>query len=67
MSPIAWVEVRRAAVRLNRRTLLQALVKAGITPDQNSAQRIYFHLGQLPGQPHPAGLYLSPALPNECF
>ena len=49
------------------RALLQALAKAGIAPDENSAREIYFHLGQLPGQPHPAGFWLSPALPNECF
>jgi hypothetical protein len=49
------------------RALLQALAKAGITPDENNAREIYFHLGQLPGQPHPSGLWLSPALPNQCF
>jgi hypothetical protein len=47
------------------RALLQALVKAGITPSDNHAYIINFDLGRLPGQPHPSDLHLSPALPDR--
>ena len=47
------------------RALLQALVKAGITPSDNHARIINFDLGRLPGQPHPSDLHLSPARPDD--
>ena len=49
------------------RALLQAFVKAGITPSENHAWIIAFDLAGLPGQPHPSYLHLSPALPDGCF
>jgi hypothetical protein len=47
------------------RALLQALVEAGITPNENHGWFINFDLGRLPGQPHPSGLHLSPARPDD--
>jgi hypothetical protein len=47
------------------RKLLQALVKAGISPSYNHAWFIDFSLGRLAGQPHPSELHLSPARPED--
>lgn len=48
------------------RALLQAFVKAGISPSDNHAWNIGFSLGRLPGQPHPSYLHLSPiSLPAQ--
>jgi hypothetical protein len=49
------------------RALLQAFVKAGITPSDNHARNIGFALGSLPGHHQPSYLHLSPALPDGCF
>jgi len=46
------------------RALLQALVKARISPSDNHARGIGFSLGLLPGQPHPSYLHFHPALPD---
>jgi len=47
------------------RALLQALVKAGISPTDNHARGIGFALGRLPGQPHPSYLHLHPHPPAD--
>jgi hypothetical protein len=49
------------------RALLQAFVKAGISPQDNHARNIGFALGSLPGQHQPSYVHLSPALPDGCF
>jgi hypothetical protein len=49
------------------RALLQAFLKAGISPLDNHAWNIGFALGSLPGQPRPSYFHLSPAPPDDCF
>ncbi len=66
-----YKQLRRHAYQVvttrQARALLQAFVKAGISPQDNHARNIGFALGSLPGQHQPSYLHLSPALPDGCF
>jgi hypothetical protein len=65
---VQYKQLKRHACQIvttgQARTLVQAFVKAGISPSENSAETIAFNFAGL-HLPHPSYLHLHPALPND--
>ena len=65
---VQYKQLKRHACQIvttgQARALVQAFVKAGISPSENSAETIAFDFAGL-HLPHPSYLHLHPALPND--